>query len=149
MKSFTVVVLFSALLVSGCGSDSDTESDSYEQGVDTIGSWNLACSESRTEEYIISINSIEVSISQYSELDCSGAAIEVLGSSGTYSIGDEFITDDGIVAYNLDLPWESEQFGTDVKQLVYRDGDLLYFGVSKDDNSRPTQIDFDSPLVLQ
>jgi len=147
--------LISVLLIitSACGGGNETNNltdttTTTKPPIDIIGEWGIGCINKKLEIYEFRSTTTMTGfvVDEYARenSDCNKGQVHY--STATYTIGKAFTTEDGVrIAYELDIKWAADPYtdwyGGDVLQLVYREGDFLYFGVTKIGKSRPTQID--------
>ena len=144
------------MLIVGCSSDGeDNLSDPVSNTF--VGSWNTECytiqdggfTEYFTDETRIEANSTYTGLfREYPEAGCTGNSTRTEAYNGSYSLGSAVVTSDGVTATELDIDGVYDGEPQVYQTIIYRSGDLLYFGLGEGD-TRPSRLDFDRPFILQ
>lgn len=166
-SSFVCLVL----VLSACSSDSDKSDETEKSALE--GVWELACYEDtdlpseaddRFRKTVLtftggSTGRYTSTFSDHSSADCSTPAIADDSGTlvGTYSIGNQTTSDEGLQVTEVDVmsdsltPLEGDTISPVVDQVLvldiyYFDNNTLYFGVNDDPDAEPpvrsTSIDF-------
>ncbi|MDH5548228.1 MAG: hypothetical protein OEZ43_21875 [Gammaproteobacteria bacterium] len=144
IRSVATIFLLAFLLgVIGCGSGEEGS----EIGV--VGTWNGLCEEkeggqSSKSQLIFTEEEFSVSFLKYSVSSCSGIYQIDLEKAGTYQIGNEFVSADGVMALEFNAIEDSIYF----YDLILIENDKLYTGLVDDENDgstpekRPKNVNF-------
>lgn len=158
MKYLLIIITASTLLISGC-IDLDDSSNSVSNQFD--GTWRSQCeisfnyAGSFDNTLEISSTTLIATITAYENEDCIGNdnvnATDPLQLEFQIKYGKKVTTASGVVATELDLkaPDENAEDFEPFLDLIYRDGNQLYFGNVKAGGKRATDINFDQYFTLQ
>lgn len=155
----TMIALLASLVA--C-SDDDGESQAPPAGNSFVGSWATGCYEGQngglTSEYFTDEVNIESDLRysgvfrEYSEVGCTGNATRSEAYSGSYSLGNTFVTSDGVTATEFDANGVYDGEPEIIQQIIYRSANFLYFGLFEENSAegtRPSRIDFERFFALQ
>ncbi len=141
----SLLIVLLALVVSACGGSS-TNSDDMTNN-EFIGSWRLACHDSVSGIYTFTSEFYLADYTEYENPDCTGEVVREGKIESPITYGDKVTAESGVSATELDIFFDVEGNTLIALELIYRDGNILYFGVDTENEMRPSDINFDVQLT--
>lgn len=139
------------LFLSACGGSSDEDTDDQ---LDLDGTWVSNCrlvgeNNSSLHKVIYLNNTLETGTSTFDNRNCSEEPIDVLGSIGTFSIGNTILTSSGLDAVEVTYEFLREDEIFVLLDIIRQEGNTINIGIRNNTDTFPTELDFDIPLIRQ
>lgn len=133
-------------LPSGSNSSDQVFSGNNLQFPQIEGSWNSPC-ERGAVEYVqrhlrITATTFHQENQFHPDINCANKVKPPFVISGSYEIGNDVVTSNGIVAKQIDFIADSDDTTVRLPDIVYIQNNNMYFGVEQKSNIRPVELDF-------
>jgi len=134
------------------GNTSQSPSNNNSQFPQLEGIWNSPC-KTGIVEYVqdhiqLNAGNFHQESQFHPDSACSTKTKPPVVVSGTYEIGSDVITSNGLIAKEIDVILDSDGGELRIQDIAYIDETgTLYFGVEMTTNTRPTVLDFINPYT--
>lgn len=113
------------------------------------GRWNSPCVQASTEYVQYHIMLDREYYHQASQFHPDANCLQVVKPphiiEGRYQLGGYLLSDDGLQVQVFDLHLKQQDKNIVIQDIIYLDGQELFFGIAVSGGDRPSKLDFDNP----
>ena len=126
--------------------------DDAEDPINANGVWVSEChydthyDEYFLEDYRFSGYTVSTTFESFDNHLCAGDPIDVISASGDFWVSTSYLDEGRSHIRDIDIDFYSEGEYIHVKDVIYVNGDYLYFGERFHNNERPESLDIRKPF---